>query len=237
MENIELVDRIKSGPHWRVNIRPANFEKYRVSSLSELHKLIEGCQVALRGWYFPHIDRNGIINGDDWIMSEGNYGDIIEYWRFYQSAQFIHYFNIYENCDEDVKKKAKSIRLDDNRVEPSGYVSIISTLYRITEIYEFAMRLAQKSIFQSGLSIKISIKGVKNFQLFFWDRLRVLHDAYISGIDEINFESVMTIDDLLANGHDEALNKAISVFERFNWNNPPQNILAEDQKKLLERRL
>jgi len=72
------------------------------------------------------------------------------------------------------------------------------------------------------MAIKISILG---------ERILFLTTA----IEKI--EKEIPQHELVTNPDDFALNFVIEIFERFNWNNPPRQILAEDQKRLRERRL
>ena len=97
MEDIKIVNKIKSGPYWRVNLRPYEFNEEKIKTLSEIRKLLDQCQVSLRGWDFPHIDHQKTMNGQDWVQSECDFNDIIEFWRFFKSGQFIHYFSVYEH--------------------------------------------------------------------------------------------------------------------------------------------
>lgn len=239
----ERLEKIKSGAHWRVNIRPTTFKKDRIRSLSEVRRIIEECSVKLRGWDYPQSIPAETKNGDDWIQSGCDWEEFIEYWRFYQSAQFIHYFSVYEDYPEVMRRVKERgyfplIVSFSPSEEPSGYLSIFSTLFRITEIYEFAMRLAQKGVIEPNVYISIKLRGIKNHQLIFFDLGRMLRKAYVSAIDEINLEPLLIgTEELLAKGHEEAINQTIHLFERFNWVDPPRNIMVEEQKKLLERRL
>lgn len=185
MDNISIVKNIKEGPYWRVNIRPLKFIKERIKSLSEIRNYLEQCKVSLRGWDFPHIDHKNTTNGQDWVQSECEFNDIKEFWRFYKSAQFIHYFSVYE----DYYMKSKPNRSLSQNNSFSGYLDIFVTLYRMTEIYEFAMRLAQKGVYENGIYISITLSGIENFKLCFCDNSRVLFHPYISSINEIPFET------------------------------------------------
>jgi len=45
------------------------FNESRISTLPECWRIIESCSVSLRGWNYPHVDREGKVNGNDWISS------------------------------------------------------------------------------------------------------------------------------------------------------------------------
>ena len=235
----ERIEKIKSGAHWSVNIRPTSFEKQRIKKLSDVRRIVEECRVSLRGWDYPWVDPDETCNGNDWVQSGCDWEDIVEYWRFYQSAQFIHYFSSKEDQDPEAKERARPfhgvVKLPE---EPSGYLSILSTLFRFTEIYEFAMRLVQKGVLEPAVYISIRLGGIKNRQLFFWESGRLLRGPYISRISQIDISpKTLPVDELLARGHEIALEDCIYLFERFNWDEPPRQIFLEEQRKFLERKL
>lgn len=237
MEIKELAAQIKREPHWRVNIRPHGFNGSRVERLSDLHSLMQNCKVSLRGWDYPHIDRQGALNGNEWIESGTEFLEISECWRLYQSLQFIHYFNIRENKYPDIASRARSFWTSESEQDPADkYLEIDNTLFRLTEIYLFAKRLVEHGNITTGVDISISLSGVMNSRLFYWNPIKSLHGPYICKIDEISLFSQLGTSDLILNYKDEALKKAISIFERFNWNDPPNKILKLEQEKFLENR-
>jgi hypothetical protein len=232
----EILEKIRSRGYWRVNIRPTTFKKDRISNLSELRALMKRSSVSLRGWPYPYVNEDKVKNGDDWIECECDSYDIIEYWRFFQSGQFIHYFSISEDYVDEAAKKAQAWGWKPAE-KVSGYLAIFSTLYRVTEIYEFAARLTQHKVLSPGIYILVKLCNINKHQLFFWDSSRFLRDSLIANIEEINLESTMRDEELLANGRGVAIEKTLNIMERFNWNNPPKEIFIEEQKKFLERRL
>lgn len=233
MDMEQRLKKIKSKAFWRVNIRPIVFEKEKIPTLSALQDLLEECIVRLRGWNYPYSRKNEISNGDDWIQLGCDWEQYIEFLRFYQSGQFIHYFALREDYNPHIQSE---IPFPLTIPEPSGYVSIFSTLFTFTEIYEFAARLAQKDIFKTQVFISINLKGIYNYQLY-TQRDRHLRKSYISNVNEINLEEpTLGVEELLAKRHEKAIDQTIKLFERFNWNESPRQVLVEEQKKLLERR-
>jgi hypothetical protein len=236
--------KIKSTGYWRVNIRPTKFEKTRIDSPDHCWKLVELCRVYLRGWDYPHMEEKTI--GEDWVQSGVDLDTFghVELWRFYQSGQFIHYFS----CLEDYREKEVNTLIKGSRagrllqkgaLDQGRYsgLSVLSTLYRVTEIFEFAARLAQREVLQPSLEISIKLVGMENRTLFFWDPGRQLLDAYFPQINEILFEKKLSIGESIAESHANALDATIYIFGKFRWLSPSRQILAEDQRKFLERRL
>ena len=226
MDVVEIVDvkqrmeKIRSTGYWRVNIHPTKFERSRIDSLGRCWELVESCRVYLRGWDYPAVSEKEKAFGEDWVQSGADFRGMVEQWRFYQSGQFIHYFS----CSEDYR-------------DASDGLSVISTLYRVTEIFEFAARLAQTEVLEPRLQILIKLVHMKGRRLFNWDPARYLRKEFICGIDEIPIEKEFSAPEIIAAGHDEALDATLYIFERFGWLNPSRQILAEDQRKFLERRL
>src|SRR5438034_7832370 len=96
----DIIDSVKARPHWRVTIRPTIFNESRISTLPECWRIIESCSVSLRGWNYPHVDREGRTNGNDWISSWCEFNGYLEYWRFYQSGQFLHLKSFWEDSEK-----------------------------------------------------------------------------------------------------------------------------------------
>lgn len=230
-EHNERINKIKERGYWFVNIRPRKYEEKAFDNLTSIHELVENSHVILRGWDYPHIDREGIKNGQDWIQSGCDWRGYIESWRYYQSGQFAHYFSLREDY---ILNKDKVYTED---TSTTGYISIFSILFKLTEIFEFTMRLAEKNAFNNQVQIHISLNNIKGYKLFYWERGRHLHREYVSEIPSIKAETILDVDELIARGHEEAVSLTSNIFERFNWNNPPKKLFIEEQKKLLERRL
>ncbi|MBT7188371.1 hypothetical protein HN911_13705 [Candidatus Bathyarchaeota archaeon] len=190
--------------------------------MAKCSEIIQDSIVSLRGWDYPHINRDGTVNGQDWVESECDWSTHIEYWRFYQSGQFIHHMALQE----------------DYAYEGENILSIISTLYQVTEIFEFVARLTAKGIYSEGMDLSISLHNTENRTLKITDPLRSpLFADHTCRQPQIVYQESFSQDELLGKSRALALFATEHVFERFNWNNPPINIMAEDQLKLLERRL
>lgn len=229
----DRLKKIHSKGHWRVNIHPTRFERSRIPTLTKCREILRNSVVQLRGWDYPHFDYDETTNGEDWIESSCDFQGLIEYWRFYQSGQFIHHFAFREDYELDPNKLSMDVP-----PSPSGrYLSILSSLYRVTEIYEFAARLASKSVLSPAVEISIKLVGTKERQLFFWNPGRYLRKAYICQIPEMTLTNTYSMPDLLSHANELALDATGWIFERFNWAEVPRGVLSEDQKKLLERRL
>ncbi len=230
----ERLDKIQSTGYWRVSLRPTRGDEGRIPALSWCRESLAQSSVHLRGWDYPHVGHRELANGQDWVESGADFHGHVEYWRFYQSGQFVHHFAFEEDYELDPDQLPPGIR------EPSPsrrYSSILSALYRITEVFEFAARLASKNVLSPEAEISIKLAGTEGRQLFFWDLGRSLHDDYICNIPEITLSDTYSEDELLARADQLALTTTGGLFERFNWAQVPLRVFAQDQANLLERKL
>jgi len=219
----ERLEKIKSTGYWRVNIRPVLFEERRIESLERCWEIMELCNVLLRGWDYPAVSEKEKAFGDDYVQSGADFRGMVELWKFYQSGQFIHYFS----CLEDYGQEEIGTN--------SRWLGVISTLYRITEIYEFSSRLAVNDVFGNGVIVSIKLEGMKDRELFEPDRPWVWKD--VSKFDKIVVESKLPTLKFIASVHDEAINKTMEIYSHFGLTNYPRILLSGEQQRLLEKRL
>ena len=217
----ERIAQIRSHGYWRVNFRPHAFDESRISTLSECRSIVQGCTVSLRGWDYPHWSRDETINGQDWVESGSEWHTHAEYWRFYQSTQFIHNFAV----GEDYEFPGKNV------------LSVISTLYSFTEIFEFLSRLGARELYTEGVDVTVELNNTEGRKLVLLDPNRVpLMAEYRCGIESVVVEYSLSYEEVINRGGRSALDATRFVFERFHWDNPPMDSLVEDQTKLLEKR-
>jgi hypothetical protein len=253
MENSENIkNKIKSKGYWRVIIRPSK-EFYCANrfSIEFLVKIIENSYVRLRGWPYPYFNKNDIeISGMDRIRLSCDVGDksgnwkFIEYWEFTTSGQFSHIFAINEDYIITLPKASEiksSFGLkEDESSRINKFLGVISTVYKVTEIFKFAANLVQHKEYDEvdRFEIIMELYDVKNRMLFTWDPSIFLLFPYICKIDDnkISFDDIYKKEELIANFAPLALEKAIKIFQFFHWQTPNKQILEEDQRKLLERR-
>jgi len=227
----EIVAKIKSQGFWEITIRPLKFNKTRIESLNECKLLIEENKVRLRGWDYPHIsNKYGVRSGKDWVENLTDWSDKVEIWRMYQSGQFVHLFG----CREDWWGEVRIFWSKQTYTTPRYGLSLLSTLYTFTEIYEFAARLAKRNVFDDFLNISTTLHGMKARRLVTLDMNRSLNDNHICDIDEISLSKTPTVEQVIGKSNEYAIDGTLAVFERFNWLNVPKQVLEEEQSKFLK---
>lgn len=242
----EIQQKIKKKGHWRVIIRPSQefYKKDRFELSKKLVDVIEKAQVRLRGWYYPYINRKELsCSLQDRVSNWVECGVRVDYWDFSLSGQFSHLLTMREEYGID-EKKGQEIKsgfvFSKHKVKRAkSFLEVVSTVYELTEIYLFAANLAQLGQYTDvdTFEIIIELHGVKNRMLFLWDSFRrELWEPYIfDGTDNvIRFKDTYKKDELIAKFDSIAIEKAIKIFQYFNWIDPNKQVLRGDQQKLLK---
>lgn len=229
-----LMELIKTRGYWEVDIRPDEPSEQRFRSISDCIDKVRESVVLLRGWDYPHFSSGSpLYPMQRRIESIVNFGFTKEYWTMFLNAHFYHLFACHEDwLEEDVFGPSRY-----SHISPGTILDFLSTLYSVTEIYEFAIRLAQKKVLGRRLRMKIKLFGMENRRISSLTPGRLLVRSYVCREENITLDRKMRVDELIAKGHEIALDTTIEIFELFNWLKVPRDMLREDQRKLLEKRL
>ena len=224
-----LHDKINSRGYWRVVIRPQPFIEKRIPQITELYPILQNTSVNLRGWDFPHLDPHIQTHVDmDWIGQESDWEHFLEIWRFYQSGQFIDITGM----DEDWYDQRHSIPAVLGDWKPGSILGIGTTLFRFTEIFEFAARLAMTQAGDDNIRIEITVRNLKGRKLWVDSHSRMsLRRNYIASITEFPYQIELSRTELIAAPRELALTPTTELFRRFSWD-PSQDVLRDQQKRL-----
>ena len=241
IETLKLPVPVLDFPHWRVNIRPNTYQEELIPSLSRCFEIVEQTKVRLRGWDYPHLSTrdNQRCQGVNWVGSWSNFQGHNEYWRFYQSGQFIHLFSIRESTENSFRSHLeKTSRAHHYFREPDwssvkGFVSVLNFFYTVTEIFEFGARLCQKELYRGDVQIRIDLKGIKGFMLMV-DPDRSWHACYQASENHLGKTWTVRSDVLIGESANKSLDAIVWFFERFGWLNPPIEGLRSDQEQFLK---
>lgn len=223
-------------PHWRVNFRPDEYDPELIPSPSECFRLVEQTSVRFRGWPYPYLsyqsdERRVRANGvASWTDSEY----ATEYWRLYQSGQFLHLFTFSENNPRHQPQQRLLRRIYGQQTP--GYVDFLGLLYTVTEIFEFATRLCLQELYRGSLKITIELKDIEGFRLWVPEPARQEPYEWVSHEPELGKSWSFPSAELIANGADYALDATIWFYERFGWEDPSKDALRRDQREFLSWR-
>lgn len=240
----ELPVDVLNYPHWRVNFRPQEYVEEVIPSLGQCFQIIEKNRVRLRGWDYPHLSsrENERGQGTNWVASWSSFMGHQEYWRFYQSTQFLHLFSVREATEEIWRGKLQEQTASHlshmkhiNWDEVPGFISLTNFIYCVTEIIEFAARLCQAEVYKGEVGITIQLNKVRGFVLTTeWDR--AWFEYYAASEDSL--EKTWTIESgaLIADSAQNSLDVVIWFFERFGWLDPSTDVLRRDIGNYLKGR-
>lgn len=107
-------------------------------------------------------------------------------------------------------------------------MSILMTLFSLTEIYEFAARMAEKDIFGEALNLVVELHQMKDRRLVYLDPSRNLSDEYVCEVKDLPMQKTIPVYDILRNARGLALDHTIWIFERLNWR-VRRDLLKNDQ--------
>ncbi len=226
----ELTEKIRSRGHWRLVIRPATFIPDRVP-YEALAGIIRSIEVRIRGWNLPHF-REPLKYGEDWVGHESQFHHHLEAWRFFTSGQFADLIGFGTDWrDESELHPAPA------GWQPGAETAVWESLFRFTEFFELAARLALSRAGDDRMLIRIETHGLRERALVADDPKRAgFARAYVATIDSLPFEAEYQRDDLVARSRSQAVRAARELFLRFGWSSVTEELLAEYQRDLTGER-
>lgn len=173
------------------------------------------------------------MDGNGWIQSGSDFANHIEVWHFYQSGQFVHQRALHTDRFGPYESESQSGKIRDR----ARQLDFIDILYTVTEIFAFARNLAYGGVLDPAASLTIELHNAAGYHLVAPPG-RALDQEYIRRYDEpIIWEQPYSALALLAKAPEYAVQATIALVAHFGWMNVAQDMLAEDQRRFLERRL
>ena len=222
----QLTEEIRTRGHWDIRIRPQEFKERRIASYPLLESVISRTVVSRRGWDFPHVGRfEELRHGPNWLGQETDWEYYREAWRLYQSGLFAYLLGIHEDWAE----RSHGWGPPERYKEHGPLIGVGDTLFRFTEAFEFAARLAVTEAGDETMAIAIDIHGLEGRSLWVDDPNRGSMDRWYSAhFDIYPFSIAIPRSELVATSDELALNATIDFFYRFGWK-PVTEVLRSQQ--------
>lgn len=229
-------------PRLVVAIAPSTFDETRLT-LEQCRSVVTTSQVRVRGWYFPHIDREAgfsvgeagryITNGITWSTKD-------ETWRMQRSGQFLFRSKLWEVGDEGYQAKLRtsaryalsSINQPD---EIPGFISLVGLIYSVAEIYSFATNLSQAASYDSLTKIEILLRGATRWALAKADDSSHINYLYRASTDLLKSAVTVPIDDLVSDPLKLSSSATVSLFEQFSWLDVRSELITGWQRQIFRR--
>lgn len=227
----KLLEKIRSRGYWKVVIHPAEFAENRVPSISALYPILQKTSVQLGGWDFPHLDTQEKPHIDkDWIGQEINWEHHLELWRFYQSGQFIHFSGMLEDWRDQ-----SNLWPPDKDWKPGLDLRVHEAVFRFTQIFEFAARLAVTEAGDQQTHVEIIVSGLAGRALCNLPGRWPFRQKRKASIPELPHKVDLSQMQLVTEPKELALKPAIELFRRFGWD-PTLDLVRDIQDEALGRR-
>jgi hypothetical protein len=208
----ELTRKIKTAGYTEVSVRPGRFVADRIQPVTALFPLIERAKVSLRGWDYPHIDRNvQVVPEQDSVAQESEWGEHLEAWRFYQSGQFVSLRALrYDWRDQSGFWPA------DAAWRRGAVLPIEDVLFTFAEIFESAARLSSTPAGDDPMYVEVTFGGLRDRRLAVSDPRRAdFFEPPAARIDSFPQLFVVPRAELLAEPRGLAVRGAQELFRRF----------------------
>jgi len=232
-----LLEKIKERGYWRINFQPKTYS-VKIDKISDCRSVVENAKVSLRGWDYPVVpeqrnDEMGLGPADkfyegwiDWRASQ-------EFWRMYQSGQYIHYFALREDRFAEDPWYSEHSR----RIKSMEAMGTVNAVFQMTEIFLFLERLTSSELYEDGVSVSIALNNTNGRKLWLDSKGRVPYSIdYKTEAKNIEYIKNFTKDEIIGNSKDLAFELILYVFDRFGWHNPNVATIRQDQDDLLNRK-
>lgn len=227
-------------PRLVVSIRPTIYDAHALT-LQQCVTVVDTSQVRTRGWYFPHINREGtgVGEGGRYVFNETGYNGKDEVWRMYRSSQFLFRGKLWEVGDEHYQEKLRDnfryFSSSEARERIVGYISFIGLIYSVAEIYAFAANLSQAVPLDSSVAVDISLHDTNGWALASGDPSVHLDYAYVSTSNLQRSDHILPIDELVANPLGHAVTATLELFEQLTWFRAGADMIAGWQREIFRR--
>lgn len=239
MSSEELLAKIKSRGYWRVEMHSTEYQDKRLPTRRAMQDILSSAAVSLRGWPYPYFRAEEATCNGKWLEGqvEARWGDK-EYWRLYESGQWLHYLGL---SGAWIPREELFQGRSPLPTQRPGYLHVRGDiLFTLTEILRFAVGMAQGGVFDPTAFLSIQLHNTHDYVLFedFGRTWFFVHNYVNPSNMPIEQQKSVPVGQLSAVADQMALETAIKVFEVFGWvpSEAGVRMLAEDQKKFVERR-
>lgn len=235
MSNETILNSFKNNivgqPNWKIIIRPQKFIEERIK-MKDIESLILKNNIRLRGWDYPHWDKNNNIYGSNYVGSFTEFSQIEELWKYYLSGQFENYFSFWEDKYPDqnllMNRATRSLLIptfSGKDLKNRKYLEVDSVIYRVAEIFMFSVNLAQAEVLGENIIIEISLNKTEGRTLFIWDTGRELHDLYECNTEGVEISRKLSKTELISKNKEIIIKAVEEIFHKFRWVNVSISLL------------
>jgi hypothetical protein len=211
-----LAEKIRSRCYWQTVVRPVQFQQTHIKDYSRLLPIVREASVRLRGWDFPHVDDRWEAKraGNDWVGEELAWQDHLELWRLYQSGQFVSLRGLWHDWQG-------SSEVNPEGAGPTNSLPLWDSIYRLTEIYEFAARLALTEAGDALMRVEVMVGGLQGRVLAQDHPRKTGLRKYVFLADDFSYPAPdsdpIPIETLVGQPRELAAEALVELFRRFEF--------------------
>jgi hypothetical protein len=214
----ELFDSVDlRGSYWYLEVLPTDYEQERVDSNARLREIRRESVVSIRGWDFPHVDKERDHAFQFGIESITHWARYHEAHRLYRSGLFAW------------RRQLGG----DFAAEYANSLSYESSIYSLTEFFIFASRYASLVATKGAFVVRLGLSGLGGHSLR--SEPGVLHGSYETAAASFERSYQLSIEELRASHLDVAADATRHLFELFDLD-IPIDVIKDWQQKFIERR-
>jgi hypothetical protein len=215
----EIISKIKSRGYWEVQIKPTSLDPNRIETRGKCKEIIEKLAVKYGGRQYPRCSPgNEARKSAVYIVHAFDSRDTIEFWQYYLTGKFVHYFGMWEDWqDWEATSQGAS--------ESPKKLHVCGTVWRLAAIYEFASKLAAKNLLGEECTISVTLHGTKERAL--WSEFYPSPfppGTKVSTLDKIPRSLTIATDELFGDFDELAKKHAVFIFGKFNWDIPTNEL-------------
>jgi hypothetical protein len=203
-------------PRWTVQFRPETYIASRISSASQLQRLVQESAISLRGWTFPIVGR---VSGAVWTNFEGGSqsyfnapGQRPEALRVYKSGLLVWSSGIGEDTWHGLAGQ--------------NAISFVALIYSVTEWVLFAKRFYETILsVDERVLLTVRASGIKERRLISVDPNAMLYGDFHIAVPEFEIRETTGVSELRADSEVIARSIIRRIFELFNWNDSDEKML------------
>jgi hypothetical protein len=211
---------------WQLRVRPDMYRRDRIPDKVTLWKAVTESEVSLRGWNFPHTDRqtqSNFSNGRQSYTNQSVLGEAyVEGFRAYQSGLFIWRGAYRENALSFTNQYGKAL-------------SFVNVIYEITEMFVFMKRYYERVAPEAIVLVSIEMNDINGRALIATGDAAPFLDPPVSRVPNLLIEESYTVDALRTSAEELAIKIVQNIFGMFNWNSPDPSMIRLWQQRLLSR--
>ncbi len=162
------IEGLAGKPRFLVAIEPGSHDPEALT-IPQCRDIVLASQVRLGGWNFPYALPDSISSAGTYVHQQTAVhatSTHIEEWRMYRSGQFVFRALLPESVNESFQASSREeteqyvLGARKPATPIQGFVSFMRLIYRVTDAYVFAARLAQAVPYRTDVKVQFTLQDV-----------------------------------------------------------------------------